>query len=46
MKKLVAFMMVLLFLMISCLVMVEGIDKLDQKKQKQIKSTLGFKGKG
>ena len=44
MKKLVAFMMVLLFLMISCLVMVEGIDKLDQKKQKQIKSTLGLPG--
>ncbi len=37
-------MMVLLFLMISCLVMVEGIDKLDQKKQKQIKSTLGLPG--
>lgn len=44
MKKLVAFMMVLLFLMISCLVMVESIDKLDQKKQKQIKSTLGLPG--
>ena len=37
-------MMVLLFLMISCLVMVESIDKLDQKKQKQIKSTLGLPG--